>query len=885
MPTIKQLPAATSVGATDLLPLSQGGTTKSLAVGSLLSSVQSAISLAPSKLLGRVSSSAGGPEPVGLGAGLAIAAGSLAATGSDHTQLPTSTGLLAGDEVIINTGGLAKRMSASLLRSLFVAGSGVSIDGSGTISAAGGGGSAGVLTFNQRSGPITLTSADVQAAGGALSAALPGAGTVAPSADGAAAVGVSTLYARQDHVHPTDGTRLAVASNLSDVANAGVARANLGLGGAALLAVGTVTGTVAAGDDARIVGALSSASAASTYLPVAGIAAGAFIASGGTGARTLAARAGDRLSVLDFGVVGDGVADDSVALAAAAAALRGTGRALYIPQGVKVRLAGAAQVWLSGVRIVADGVRELGAAGQTAYGQRGGSILVDSTGSSPFVVSSDWGFEGVTVFWPRQTEAAAVANGGAPVAYPALAVPHVTAGTADGVQNWHMVGCQVVNAYDVLDFTAAQGVGDYHFSRNLVFALRYVLRLNKAGGEGFVADNQVTPEAYNYGTLGTGTTNLLSFYTLNGTFLQIEGTGTPSTASALAVEGMRLAGNYVFAARYGLHVVGGNYNVCSWTANTFDQVPNPICVEAGGAIRADVTGGRIISGRLNDPSLVTTAISVSGGAPGSYLALNGVELESASGSGVVFQDPGAGLLAITGGKLASIGQASNNGSYDGVLFDCAGGSLRITGTLITDTNAASEHLASGVVVVHAASSTVAGVTLGGWAVPYTNVTTAGVHSLVGCTSTGTAAAGGAAAVAGAGVVSQAGNSWDVGPNYPTAPTAVAGTSTTQVASTAFVQAAVQSSGVRVTSGASYAMSAGDRYVVIKKAVGSATAIVLPASPVSWLPYVVKDGGGDASTNVITVSGGAPIDGSGSFVMNQSWESVTLIFNGVDWSVI
>lgn len=53
------------------------------------------------------------------------------------------------------------------------------------------------------------------------------------------------------------------ASNLSDLASAGTARANLGLGGAALLEVGTTTGTVAAGDDSRFTDARNPTGAAS----------------------------------------------------------------------------------------------------------------------------------------------------------------------------------------------------------------------------------------------------------------------------------------------------------------------------------------------------------------------------------------------------------------------------------------------------------------------------------------------------------------------------------------------------------------------------------------------------------------------------------------------
>jgi hypothetical protein len=81
------------------------------------------------------------------------------------------------------------------------------------------------------------------------------------------------------------------------------------------------------------------------------------------------------------------------------------------------------------------------------------------------------------------------------------------------------------------------------------------------------------------------------------------------------------------------------------------------------------------------------------------------------------------------------------------------------------------------------------------------------------------------------------------------------------------------------------MGIADRFVMVRKPVGSATSIVLPTSPPNWTAYVIKDAAGSAAANVITITGSAPIDGSASFVINQAYESVTLMFNGVDWSII
>lgn len=71
-----------------------------------------------------------------------------------------------------------------------------------------------------------------------------------------AVVTPGTTYATLAQLTAAQAAAAALVDDLSGVTDASTARTNLGLGGAAVLAVGTTAGTVAAGDDSRIVGAL-----------------------------------------------------------------------------------------------------------------------------------------------------------------------------------------------------------------------------------------------------------------------------------------------------------------------------------------------------------------------------------------------------------------------------------------------------------------------------------------------------------------------------------------------------------------------------------------------------------------------------------------------------
>jgi hypothetical protein len=135
MPTIAQLPPAQAVNAEDLLPVNQAGVARSATVGAVLAQTQPAIMIDSQSLLGRTSLGAGGPEPIGIGMGLHLNGNTLSADIADFASVTPEAAVNSGDQILVNRGGLTKRLDVSSLRGLFSAGQSISIDQSGVISA------------------------------------------------------------------------------------------------------------------------------------------------------------------------------------------------------------------------------------------------------------------------------------------------------------------------------------------------------------------------------------------------------------------------------------------------------------------------------------------------------------------------------------------------------------------------------------------------------------------------------------------------------------------------------------------------------------------------------------------------------------------------------
>lgn len=92
--------------------------------------------------------------------------------------------------------------------------------------------------------------------------------------------------------------------------------------------------------------------------------------------------------------------------------------------------------------------------------------------------------------------------------------------------------------------------------------------------------------------------------------------------------------------------------------------------------------------------------------------------------------------------------------------------------------------------------------------------------------------------------------------------------------------------VNVTGPAVYVVTATDYFISCDSTAGVIT-IQLPNSPTQYDRFVVKDRTGTAFTNnitVTTVGGVVLIDGSTSYVFDEPYESIEVLFNGTSYEI-
>jgi hypothetical protein len=302
--TITGLPNASALTGTERVPMDQGGVTVDAAASAI-----AALATKATVGLGNADNTSDLNKPVSTATQTAL--DGKAATGA------------IGSSGLTMTAGVLGRESGTGAPVVLTLGSGLSIVG-GALTAAGGGGGSGTVTsvgLSVPTGfavagspvttsgtlaltfaagyslPLTATQANWDAAAVLAGTAVQPAGLAstltnyvqssdsrlsdsrewsAPTvAQATAEAGISTTRVAYNPLRVFQSIAAYIAANftatgqaLATAANAAAARTTLGLGAAATASIGTTAGTVAAGDDSRITGALSAATAATTYQPL-----------------------------------------------------------------------------------------------------------------------------------------------------------------------------------------------------------------------------------------------------------------------------------------------------------------------------------------------------------------------------------------------------------------------------------------------------------------------------------------------------------------------------------------------------------------------------------------------------------------------------------------
>ena len=339
------------------------------------------------------------------------------------------------------------------------------------------------------------------------------------------------------------------------------------------------------------------------------------------------------VNVKDYGAVGDGVTDDTVAITAANTAASTIGAVLEFPAG-NYLFTGSIEVervtWRGpgvGRRNVNDFLNDTG----------GAKILLTNTTDSPFLMAESGGatFEGLGFFWPDQDGVAAT-----PIVYPALFAGQTGLTFVDLTVR----DCVIYNAYDVLATNAASKVGAVRFIDSKMYPIRSLMRLTVGAPEVIrVQGCDISVGIYG-GPAIFAQDNLRDWTSANGCMIYVDVLGSAYES----VDGLEIFDNLIYGYRYVIDGVSGRMDMPHVVGNHIDG--------CGTAVRLRTAAG------LNGAKFDNIYYFIS--AAGTGEATNGFDMVT---SGIVRGDFGGTCLYCSGTYFVAYGPAVDVISLSGVV--------------------------------------------------------------------------------------------------------------------------------------------------------------------------------------------------------------------------
>ena len=386
------------------------------------------------------------------------------------------------------------------------------------------------------------------------------------------------------------------------------------------------------------------------------------VAAGGTGGTTaatarasLAAQRTIAVNVLDHGALGDGVADDTAAIAAAITAAKAASGIVWFPRG-KYRVT-TGNIALSKVSLIG-----VGSAPHAADYSTGGSvILIDGTSDPAFLIGDGVTIEGLAFFYPDQDDSATP-----PTVYPAL------------FEGTYVVAClfrnvTVVNAYVAFHFSddANGSIGDLRFEHCRIYGISKVFHFEGGAPEIIdIADCFFSHGVYNLVTLADGNYYLRDWTAENGAFIHIDVAG----ATNASVDGLKIANSFVYGYRYGIRIESGALNISRVIGTTFDATPTMLSLEGTARVLATHWIGCTSYGiSLSEADSTANVFSIASTAAVGLLQVVGCTFSYAMGS-IIFSNADAfDAVDIVGNTFTAWGQTTTGpaGYYAIVVFGFA----------------------------------------------------------------------------------------------------------------------------------------------------------------------------------------------------------------------